>query len=70
LNILKPLMKEIKLKIEDGKEWIQLIECDNMPVQYRICESYEHYAKDFSKKKKRDKKRREKEKQEKDTQDK
>jgi len=54
LDIYKPMMNEIKLKIEDGREWIKPIVYENMLVQCGICKSYEHYEKDCPKMKRRD----------------
>ena len=56
------MMNEIKLKIKDGREWMQPIVYENFLVQCGICKSYEHYVKDYPKKKRRDEERREKEK--------
>jgi len=70
LDISKSMIKKIKLKIEDGRGCMQPIVYENMPVQCVICKSYEHYAKDFQEKKRRDEERREKEKNEKESQDK
>lgn len=47
LDIAKPMMNEIKLY-------------KNIPVQCKIYKSYEHYVKDFPKKKMRDEERGEK----------
>ena len=61
------MMKEIKLKIEYGREWMQPIVYENLLIQCGICKSYEHYAKDYPKKKRRDEEKREKEKNEKES---
>lgn len=57
-------MKEIKLKAEDGREWIQSIVYENLPVQCGIYKSFNHYAKDCPEKRLKDEERRTKEKQE------
>lgn len=54
LDISKSMMKEIKLKTEDGGEWMQPIVYENLSIQCGICKSYEHYAKDCLEKKRRD----------------
>ena len=39
LDISKPMMKEIKLKIEDGRELMQPIAYENLPIQCGIYKS-------------------------------
>lgn len=67
LDISKPMIKEIKLKIEYGRKWIQLVIYENLLVQCGICKSYVHYAKNCLEKKRRNEERREKEKNGKDS---
>lgn len=58
IDISKPLRKEVEIKIEDKRTWIQPIFYENIPVQCGICKSFDHYAKDFPKKRAQEEERR------------
>lgn len=61
LDITKSLMKEIRFKVEYGREWIQPIVYENFPIQCNICKSFDYYAKDCPEKKIKHEERRTKE---------